>query len=177
MGPISYFIFHFSFKRGPFYISDTCVIKCSVTWRPPTFNTSVASWNCRCYHFEIIVKLSRNWWWWCWWWRWYWRWWRWWDWCALSLVCPTATQPSKASPKTNTSPPCHCWWLRWWWWRSRTSFKIAMMNWGVCVLKLGVDRTFCPHRAWKLLTLFSHCLWASFTERPKHWNLTWFLIL
>ena len=60
MGPISYFIFHFSFKRGPFYISDTCVIKCSVTWRPPTFNTSVASWNCRCYHFEIIVKLSRN---------------------------------------------------------------------------------------------------------------------
>ena len=60
MRPISYFIFHFSFQQGPFYISDTCVIKCSVTWRPPTFNTSVASWNCRCYHFEIIVKLSRN---------------------------------------------------------------------------------------------------------------------
>ena len=58
----AHFIFYiFSpFKLGPFYISDTCVIKCSVTWRPPTFNTSVASWNCRCYHFEIIVKLSRN---------------------------------------------------------------------------------------------------------------------
>ena len=76
MRPILYSIFYPSFKLDPFYIpyffrhsngahfifqmSDTCVIKCSVTWRPPTFNTSVASWNCRCYHFEIIVKLSRN---------------------------------------------------------------------------------------------------------------------